>query len=49
MDTEHVCSEADKSHSMTDCGIKLSDAELLQRDSRAALVQLNVMASEKGK
>ena len=49
MDTEHIiCSEADKSHSMTDCGLKLGDAELLHRDPRAALVQLNVVASEKG-
>lgn len=34
---------------MTDCGVKLSDARLLHRDSGATLMRLSVMAWEKGK
>lgn len=34
---------------MTDCGIKLSDAGLLHRDSGATLMRLSVMVWEKGK
>lgn len=33
----------------TDCGVKLSDARLLHRDSGAALTSLSVMEWEKGK